>query len=70
MSTPVDLSTLRVGSKVKLRGDVKPQPRKPYPRGWQEVVDVDLSNSASFTFIRVIGDHRWIPVDLIEEIVN
>ena len=59
----VDLTLLRPGVKVRLRGDAKPQPRKPYPRGWQEVVGL-----VGLTTFKVSSDRRWLPVELIEEI--
>lgn len=71
-----DLSLLRPGSRVKLRGDAKPQPRKPYPRGWKTVAEM---NAPAFepgsyrnypaTMFRVEEEQRWLPVSLIEEIV-
>lgn len=78
---PVDLSLLKPGSRVKLRGDAKPQPRKPYPRGWKTVAEVsalpmpivpgDFSKGVVSTPLnfRVDEDERWLPVSLIEEIV-
>jgi hypothetical protein len=35
-----DLTLLKPGARVKLRGDAKPQPAKPYPRGWKTVAAV------------------------------
>ncbi len=78
-----DLSLLKPGSRVKLRGDAKPQPRKPYPRGWKTVAEVQTSGCALVgytpsgaevrswapTAFRVDEDERWLPVSLIEEIV-
>lgn len=74
MPTTPDLSLLKPGSRVKLRGDAKPQPRKPYPRGWKTVADVhfwrDVHGRIGFpTDFRVDEDERWLPVSLIEEIV-
>lgn len=64
MPTAPDLSLLKPGVKVRLRGDAKPQPRKPYPRGWRTVQQTALPLS-----FRVESDERWLPVSLIEEIV-
>jgi hypothetical protein len=66
----VDLTLLRPGVKVRLRGDTKPQPRKPYPRGWREVQETNGKPSMQRlpTVIRVVSDDRWLPVELIEEI--
>lgn len=74
MPTTPDLSLLKPGSRVKLRGDAKPQPRKPYPRGWKTVAEVEIPGVYAFapgdpTYIRVEEDERWLPVSLIEEIV-
>jgi hypothetical protein len=72
---PVDLTLLRPGARVKLRGDAKPQPAKPYPRGWKTVAEHDGSISPiSFVDVpprmfRVEEEQRWLPVSLIEEIV-
>lgn len=66
----VRLDELRIGSRVKLRGSKSTDPRKPWPRGWKEVVETDIANSPSFSFIRVVGEERWLPVELIEEVVN
>ena len=71
----IDLTLLRPGARVKLRGDAKPQPNKPYPKGWQTVAETDplLFKAGSLytfpTYIRVESDLRWLPVSLIEEIV-
>jgi hypothetical protein len=74
----VDLTLLRPGVKVRLRGDTKPQPRKPYPRGWREVAEVDSTSvrraganspiTTTHHAFRVVSDERWLPVELIEEI--
>lgn len=71
----VDLTLLRPGVKVRLRGDAKPQPRKPYPRGWREVAEVGASEVYGIDNVlgppktfRVVSDVRWLPVELIEEI--
>lgn len=69
-----DISLLKPGSRVKLRGDAKPQPRKPYPRGWKTVAAIDGPRDIDgdlweVTAIRVDEDERWLPVSLIEEIV-
>lgn len=69
----IDLTLLRPGVRVKLRGDAKPQPNKPYPKGWQTVADVHfwrdaLGRIGMPTDIRVESDLRWLPVSLIEEI--
>jgi hypothetical protein len=77
-----DLTLLRPGVRVKLRGDAKPQPNKPHPKGWQTVVEVDTASGALVgytpsgaevrswapTALRVESDLRWLPVSLIEEI--
>jgi hypothetical protein len=63
-----DLTLLKPGARVKLRGDAKPQPAKPYPRGWKTVAEVD-ANNARHTWFRVEEEQRWLPVSLIEEIV-
>lgn len=69
----VDLSLLKPGSRVKLRGDAKPQPRKPYPRGWKTVAETDRQLSGNGftlpTVFRAEEEERWLPVSLIEEIV-
>jgi hypothetical protein len=69
----VDLSLLKPGSRVKLRGDAKPQPRKPYPRGWKTVAELPAASRSLDapppTVFRVEEDLRWLPVSLIEEIV-
>lgn len=65
----VDLSLLKPGSRVKLRGDAKPQPRKPYPRGWKTVAEVHLHSQHHNGVFRVDEEERWLPVALIEEIV-
>lgn len=72
----IDLTLLRPGVRVKLRGDAKPQPNKPYPKGWQTVAEHDGTISP-LTFVdvpahafRVESDLRWLPVSLIEEIAN
>jgi hypothetical protein len=68
----IDLTLLRPGVRVKLRGDAKPQPNKPYPKGWQTVAEVEgypnMEPDAINTAIRVESDLRWLPVSLIEEI--
>jgi hypothetical protein len=66
----VDLTLLRPGVKVRLRGDAKPQPRKPYPRGWREIADTNGKPSMQrlATVFKVVSDDRWMPVELIEEI--
>lgn len=69
MST-IDLTLLKPGVRVKLRGDAKPQPNKPYPKGWQTVAMLntgwmELGFQGEF---RVESDLRWLPVSLIEEI--
>ncbi len=69
---PVDLTQLRVGSRVKLRGPSKEEgiPRKPYPLGWRTVrSSVRLGDSPPTDFL-VEGDERYLPVALIEEIKN
>lgn len=65
----IDLTLLKPGARVKLRGDAKPQPAKPYPRGWKTVAETDIANSPSFSYFRVEEEQRWLPVSLIEEIV-
>lgn len=71
-----DLSTLRVGSRVKLRGPTKAEgiPRKPYPLGWRTVRDHDGQwpdgRPVTPEIFRVDGDDRWLPVSLIMEIKN
>jgi hypothetical protein len=62
MTRPVDPMKLRVGSKVKLRGSKGIEPRKPWPRGWREVVELDLPDA-----FKVASDERWLPTELIEE---
>jgi hypothetical protein len=66
-----DLTLLKPGARVKLRGDAKPQPAKPYPRGWKTVAEVDHISTMPWTTarIRVEEEQRWLPVSLIEEIV-
>lgn len=68
---PLNLTLLRAGAKVRLRGDAKPQPAKPYPRGWCEVAETNAKPSMGrvATVFRVTSDERWLPVDLIEELV-
>lgn len=65
----IDLTLLRPGVRVKLRGDAKPQPNKPYPKGWQTVAETHLYSQHHNGAIRVESDLRWLPVSLIEEIV-
>lgn len=75
MPTSVDLTLLRPGVRVKLRGAKSADPRKPWPRGWKTVEETDGSlGDEAFVpelpyFIRIESDERWIPVELIEEIV-
>ena len=69
MPTTPDLSLLKPGSRVKLRGDTKPQPRKPYPRGWKTVAEVEATRLTLAKHFRVDEEERWLPVSLIEEIV-
>lgn len=74
----LDLTLLKPGARVKLRGDAKPQPRKPYPKGWQTVAETlprysmipedEPTGPYVATAIRVESDLRWLPVSLIEEI--
>lgn len=64
----VNLAELRIGSKVKLRGTKPADPRKPWPRGWKEVAELDVGLPPMS--IRIASDPRWLPVELIEEIVN
>lgn len=73
----IDLALLKPGVRVKLRGDAKPQPNKPYPKGWQTVaefnweagtLDAILRTTESGLAFRVESDLRWLPVSLIEEI--
>ena len=71
----VNLADLRVGSKVKLRGTKPADPRKPWPRGWKEVAELSLPLgdwviSEGGSYFRIVDDERWLPVSLIEEIVN
>lgn len=68
---PLNLTLLRAGAKVRLRGDAKPQPAKPYPRGWCEVAETNAqpSRGKDATIFRVTSDQRWLSVSLIEEIV-
>lgn len=64
-----DLSQLRIGVSVKLKGgDILYT--KPLPLGWQRVAETNAKPSMGrlATVIRVVGDTRWLPVDLIEEI--
>lgn len=70
MPTSVDLTLLRPGVRVKLRGSKSADPRKPWPRGWKTVAETnaDLATWAVGQ-IRIESDERWIPVELIEEIV-
>jgi hypothetical protein len=70
-----DLTLLRPGVRVKLRGDAKPQPNKPYPKGWQTVAEMNAPAFEAGSYrnypassIRVESDLRWLPVSLIEEI--
>lgn len=70
----IQLSLLRVGSRVKLRG---PDPRlgervpnKPYPLGWRTVHLFDGDTAAETRNIVVAGDERWLPVTLVTEIKN
>lgn len=65
-----DLTLLKPGARVKLRGDAKPQPLKPYPRGWKVVAETNAKPSMGRlpTVFRVEEEQRWIPVALIEEI--
>lgn len=71
MPTSVDLTLLRPGVRVKLRGSKSADPRKPWPRGWKTVAAIDLGwMELGFQGrIRIESDERWIPVELIEEIV-
>jgi hypothetical protein len=66
-----DLTLLKPGARVKLRGDAKPQPAKPYPRGWKVVAETNGKPSMGrvATVFRVEEEQRWLPVSLIEEIV-
>jgi hypothetical protein len=67
----IDLALLKPGVRVKLRGTKSGDPRKPWPRGWKTVeeTDANLSMWGLIGAIRVESDERWLPVDLIEEIV-
>ncbi len=73
MPSKPDLTLLRPGVRVKLRGDKSADKRKPWPRGWRTVAEIDNEVSFSLglppTHIRVESDERWLPVELIEEIV-
>lgn len=66
LNSTIDLTRLRPGVKVRLRGE-KPGPVKPYPKGWVEVVEVVHYQGGPPMSIRVVGDDRWIPTRLIEE---
>jgi hypothetical protein len=67
----VDLSTIRPGSRVKLRGPDKDKaPNKPYPLGWRRVNYTDGDGQSPTRAIVVTGDDRWIPVELVTEIKN
>lgn len=67
----LDLTTLRPGSRVKLRGpDKETAPRKPYPLGWRRVQLTDGDADSLTRNIVVVGDDRWIPVALVTEIKN
>ncbi len=68
----VDLTQLRVGSRVKLRGPSKEEgiPRKPYPLGWRKVQYTDGDVERATRNIVVVSDDRWIPVALVTEIKN
>lgn len=63
-----DLRLLRIGASVKLKGG--DHPIKPLPLGWQRIAETNAKPSMGrlATVIRVDGDTRWLPVDLIEEI--
>lgn len=70
---PVDLNKLRVGCKVKLKAPPAGSgytPDKPYPLGWREVTEHNGKPSLIFapTIFKVVGESRWLPVILIEEI--
>lgn len=73
LSSMIDLTKLRPGVKVRLGGQ-KDGPVKPYPKGWVEVVELDGPHDIDGWIIwdvrdiRVVGDDRWVPVRLIEEI--
>lgn len=68
LSSKVDLTRLRPGVKVRLGGQ-KDGPVKPYPVGWVEVVETSAAGFAPLVSnVRVVGDDRWVPVALIEEI--
>lgn len=70
----VDLNKLRVGCKVNLKAPPKGSgydpANKPYPVGWREVVEHNGKPSLVFapTIFKVVGESRWLPVILIEEI--
>ena len=67
-----NLSLLRVGSRVKLRGPNadagEPVPAKPYPLGWRKVEYTDGDATTPTRNVVVTSDTRWIPVALIEEV--
>lgn len=71
MPTSIDLTLLKTGARVKLRGDAKPQPAKPYPRGWKAVAETNAKPSMGrlAMVFKVEEEERWLPVSLIEEIV-
>ena len=68
LPSSIDLTKLRPGVKVRLGGE-KEGPRKPYPVGWVEVVQVPAPMLEQ-SHVRVVGDDRWVPVSLIEEIAE
>ncbi len=76
LNSMIDLTKLRPGVKVRLGGQ-ETGPVKPYPVGWVEVVDCNweigtldamLRTTESGLAMRVVGDDRWVPVALIEEL--
>lgn len=77
MPSNPDLTLLRPGVRVKLRGDKSADKRKPWPRGWRTVEETlprysmipeDNVQVQPVTHIRVESDERWLPIELIEEI--
>lgn len=67
----IDLTHLRVGTRVKLRGPANDNgPLKPWPIGWHTVAETNGKPSMLrlATALRVESDDRWLPVELIEEI--
>lgn len=62
MTDGIDFDAIERGMQVKLRQEHPGRP-KPAPFGWQTVSGVDIDG-----FVRVVGDPRWLPMSLIEDV--